>query len=157
MEKVNGRRGFLKGFGLAGAILGGASGGYIAATREVANVASTPLPPVGSNTNDGAVVHPAPDIAHLAPKEGATALVITGDNRPPPPPAPVQSWSAYNVPNTLNGYTMSCSTTAQSTLMIGASNPCPDSERNKVAMAVGKDDRLWIRVGDSWKRVVVEG
>lgn len=141
-QKVNARRGFLKGFGLGGVILGGAAGGYLAATREIANVASSEV---------STQVTQAPDITHLAPKEGATSLVITGDNRPPaPPPPPV----AYN-PN--YGYTLTCSTTAMSTLTISGSNPCPDNERNKVAMAVGKDDRLWIRVGDQWKRVVVEG
>ena len=157
MEKVNGRRGFLKGFGLAGVVLGGASGGYIAATREIANVASANVATDHSSVHDIEAASGTPDIAHLAPKEGATSLVITGDNRPPPPPAPVQSWSGFNIPSEHNGYMMSCSTTAQSTLTISSSNPCPDSERNKVAMAVGKDDRLWIRVGDQWKRVVVEG
>jgi len=148
-NKVNGRRGFLKGFGLGGVILGGAAGGYLAATREVANVVGTNAATNHSNIHDVAVVERAPDIAHLAPKENATSLVITGDNRPPPPP-PV----AYN-PN--NGYTLTCSTTAMSTLTISGSNPCPDDQRNKVAMAVGKDDRLWIRVGEQWKRVVLEG
>ena len=28
---------------------------------------------------------------------------------------------------------------------------------HKVDMTVGLDNRLWIRVGDDWKRVVVEG
>lgn len=27
---------------------------------------------------------------------------------------------------------------------------------NKVHLAVGKDDRLWIKVGDSWKRVSID-
>ena len=150
MEKVNGRRSFLKGFGIGGVVLGGAATGYLAATREITNVASAGVSSNHGNLNGVPASEPAPDIAHLAPKEGATSLVITGDNRPPAPPAPV----TYN-PN--NGYTLTCSTTAMSTLTISGSNPCPDDQRNKVAMAVGKDDRLWIKVGDQWKRVVVEG
>jgi hypothetical protein len=30
------------------------------------------------------------------------------------------------------------------------------THNNKVEMSVGKDDRLWIKVGDEWKRVAVE-
>lgn len=155
MEKVNGRRGFLKGFGLGGVVLGGAAGGYLAATREIANVASAGALTAHSNRNDSAVVPPAPDITHLAPKPNATSLVITGDNRPPPPPAPAPVFS--NSP-----YVMSCSSSLQprSTLTISGNfhhTQCPPDELNRVAMAVGKDDRLWIKVGDSWKRVVLEG
>lgn len=29
-------------------------------------------------------------------------------------------------------------------------------QTNKLDMTVGKDDRLWIRVGDKWKRVAIE-
>jgi len=28
--------------------------------------------------------------------------------------------------------------------------------KNSVEMAVGKDNRLWIKVGDEWKRVAIE-
>jgi hypothetical protein len=30
------------------------------------------------------------------------------------------------------------------------------THNNKVEMSVGKDDRLWIKIGDEWKRVAVE-
>lgn len=158
MEKVNGRRGFLKGFGLGGVVLGGAAGGYLAATREIANVASSSLPASNSNLNDNSVAPPAPDIAHLAPKQNATSLVITGDNRPPPPPPP----PAPVVMTAGGPYTLACSSSLyspQTTLSIGGNftNRCPEDQLNRVAMAVGKDDRLWIKVGDSWKRVVLEG
>jgi hypothetical protein len=29
-------------------------------------------------------------------------------------------------------------------------------EETKVSMAVGKDGHLWLKIGDSWKRVVTE-
>lgn len=29
--------------------------------------------------------------------------------------------------------------------------------KNSVSLSVGKDNRLWIRVGDEWKRVAIEG
>lgn len=139
MEKVNARRGFLKGFGLVGAVVGG----VVTGREMMSNNTPAPLPVTA--------VEPKVDISHLAPKEGATSLVITGDNRPPPPPSPVYS-------STQNGYTLSCSTNVQSSLIITSNyQSCPDNERNKVSMAVGKDDRLWIRVGDQWKRVALEG
>jgi hypothetical protein len=155
MEKINGRRGFLKGFGLAGVVLGGASGGYIAATREIANVASANVATDHSSVHDIEAASGTPDIAHLAPKENATSLVITGDNRPPPPPPPPVTTF------TDSSYVMTCATSIQpqTTLSIGGNfiNRCPEDQLNRVAMAVGKDDRLWIKVGEQWKRVVVEG
>jgi hypothetical protein len=39
----------------------------------------------------------------------------------------------------------------ESTLFGSSINP-----KNSVAMTVGKDNRLWIKVGDEWKRVALE-
>lgn len=159
-NKVNGRRGFLKGFGLGGVVLSGAAGSYLAATREIPNVASSGVPIAHSNPNDVPAIPPAPDIAHLAPKEGATSLMITGDNRPPPPPPPPAPIVSPFVTTAGSSYVMTgCTSTlySQSMLSIGSNGKCPDDQLNRVAMAVGKDDRLWIKVGDSWKRVVLEG
>ena len=125
MEKINGRRSFLKGFGFGGAVLGGVVGGYNAAAREVVALANS-------------TVSGPPDIGHLAPRDGVFTLMISGDNRPPEPPEPVEF-----KPN--NVYTMRCQTI------------CPDDKLNKVQLAVGKDDRLWLKIGDGWKRVQVEG
>ena len=154
MEKqVNGRRSFLKGFGLGGVVLGGAVGGYHAVTREVVALANSHVSAGdGRNVNSAAVSGP-PDIGHLAPRDGVPSLMITGDNRPPEPPKPV-------VFNTNNGYTMTCQTNIgyQSTLAVGTYGTiCPDDKLNKVQLAVGKDDRLWLKIGDGWKRVQVEG
>jgi hypothetical protein len=30
-------------------------------------------------------------------------------------------------------------------------------ETNFVELSVGKDDRLWMKIGDSWKRIAIEG
>lgn len=160
MEKqINGRRGFLKGFGLGGVILGGAVGGYHAVTREVVALANSSV-----STGNGANVNSAalpgtPDISHLAPKDGISALTLTGDNRPPPPPPP----PAPIVRTALGDssvYSLCSSSVYPSTVLsVGAYNmsSCPNDEMNRVSMAVGKDDRLWIKVGEQWKRVVVEG
>ena len=73
-------------------------------------------------------IKPEPeDISHLAPLEDST-LVLQGNKKPQdPPPAGTTGFYFAN-----NEY------------------------QNKVHMSVGKDDRLWIKVGDQWKRVVVE-
>ena len=140
MEKVNARRGFLKGFGLGAAVIGGF------ASASTANAVSV----VGSSVPDSVTkpesVNTVEDIGHLAPKENATSLVITGDNRPPPPPVQYNSDNSFIIRDSSNW---------NSRLML-TSSFCPSDELNKVSMAVGKDDRLWIRVGDSWKRVALE-
>jgi hypothetical protein len=92
------------------------------------------------------------DIVHLAPL-GKINLQLTADNTPPPPP-PVESikihknedgsWittttvgSSYSYPSILN-------------------NGCKETD-NTVIMSVGKDNRLWIKVGDTWRRVALDG
>lgn len=69
------------------------------------------------------------DISHLAP-ESNTTLVLQGQ---PVVKEPVKF--------------------ADSGFYIQPMNP---EYQNKVAMAVGKDDRLWIKVGEEWKRVSIE-
>lgn len=69
MEKVNGRRRFLRGFGLGGVIASGVATGYVAS-----KVINQPLPA------------PKEDISHLAPAGGTSnSLLIMRDNNPPPP------------------------------------------------------------------------
>ena len=139
MEKINARRGFLKGFSL----LGAAVGGFVATQNAFAN---TPSPtPIGSSANVERDVGPAEDIAHLAPL-GKTTLQLTADNTPPPPPSPaptgglsVDGWSisGFSYPTILtDGY---------------------KETDNKVTLSVGRDDRLWIKIGDTWRRVALEG
>jgi len=154
MEKVNARRGFLKGFGLGAAVIGGfASAG---AANAVSVVGSSV--PADSNQLERVNGNAVEDISHLAPRDGIPTLQIQGDNRPPPPPQPVQSWSALNVPDNLSTYTVtSVGSSYISSPVISYGSPCPSNEMNSVSMAVGKDDRLWIKVGNTWKRVVVEG
>ena len=156
MEKqVNGRRGFLKGFGLGGVVLGGALGGYYHATREVVALANSSVSTGNGPNVNSAALPGTPDISHLAPKDGISSLTLTGDNRPPPPPKPAPVFAQSG------GYTYTCSTASLSSSVLYMSpesvTACPTPELNRVTMAVGKDDRLWIKVGDHWKRVVLEG
>lgn len=73
MEKVNGRRRFLRGFGLGGVIAGGVAAGYVA-NRVINEPVSLPAP--------------KKDISHLAPVGGTNnSLSLMRDNDPPPPQA----------------------------------------------------------------------
>lgn len=70
------------------------------------------------------------DISHLKPQD-SNSLILQG-NRVEKEPVQIQCSSFYIQPLNYE-YT------------------------NKVAMGVGKDDRLWIKVGEEWKRVSIEG
>ena len=142
MENTNARRGFLKGFGL----LSAAAGGFLASQNSFAN---TPSPtPIGSAADVKRDVGPIEDIAHLAPL-GKTTLQLTADNIPPPPPPPPQ-------PAPVGGY--GC----DGYMITGSFYPPiltsgHKETDNKVTLSVGRDDRLWIKIGDTWRRVALEG
>ena len=79
------------------------------------------------------------DISHLAPPGNAYTLQIQGTYGEPPPAMRVS---------------------ADGNVGIGSSfyiTPYNQPVTNKVSMTVGKDDRLWIKVGDEWRRVALEG
>lgn len=76
MEKVNGRRRFLRGFGLGGVIAGGVASGYVA-SKVIGGEAQVRLP----------APEPKADISHLAPTDTKKhTLTLMKDNTPPPPP-----------------------------------------------------------------------
>lgn len=79
------------------------------------------------------------DISHLAPPDNAYTIQIQGMYEKAPKPAP----------------------TFDGDMGIGSGRlsfwPSNQTVTNKVAMTVGKDDRLWIKVGDEWRRVALEG
>ena len=77
------------------------------------------------------------DIRHLAPPDGATTLQINGSYGPPPELEP-----SYAHVGIGSGFTFV---------------PINTRTTHKVAMTVGKDNRLWIQVGDEWRRVALEG
>lgn len=135
MEKVNARRGFLKGFGLLSAVVAGASAPILANTSTSSSVRNT----------DNPVLTPPVDKA-LAPL-GQVNLVLTADNNPPPPPPPVSS---------LNGCYLMAGVGSYSPMM-SYGNLAADSKKNNVKMSVGRDDRLWIEVDGEWRRVALEG
>ena len=72
---------------------------------------------------------PKQDISHLAP-ETPTTLMLQGNPK-------------KREPSTLEG----------NGFLISHSNV---EYQNKVEMSVGKDNRLWVKVNDEWKRVSIE-
>lgn len=125
---MNGRRSFIKGFGLLGAFVGG-SGAAHAASNAFSKGSGSVLSGDGSTVHSQPVEH-CPDISHLAPPDSAHVLQINGSYGPPPPPPPPGSLYCFNVPT---------------------------QHTNHVKMTVGKDNRLWIKVDDTWRRVALEG
>ena len=73
------------------------------------------------------------DISHLAPPEDATAIQFTGAYGEQPKPQFVSGSG-----NSIYVYGFTQETT------------------HKVSMAVGKDNRLWMKIGDEWHRVAIE-
>lgn len=130
MEKVNERRRFVKGIGLFAAILGGGAAAGVAANSATMDSTSVP------NHDIAPVSEPViEDISHLAPPGDPLTLQITGSYGDKPELKAIDS--AYG-----------------HTYYFQPINPVVS---HSVAMAVGMDNRLWIKVGDTWKRVAIEG
>lgn len=129
---MNGRRGFIKGFGLFGAMVTGAiaSNGprEVNVSKSSGNIPDGDSVPV-LNTPSGGVE----DISKYAPPPNANSLQICGSYGPPPShPVAIPPNSFYI-----------------------QSSPGPST--HSVNMTVGLDNRLWIKVGEQWKRVALEG
>lgn len=76
------------------------------------------------------------DISHLAPPEGAHTIQIVGSYGEPKK----QEYPSLGSGVGLNSYVI-------------LSSPV---QTHSVSMTVGKDNRLWIKVGDEWRRVALE-
>jgi len=73
------------------------------------------------------------DISHLAPPEKATTIQITGayGEKPKAPEPTIGQHMFY-----INGWN--------------------EEVTHRVSMTVGKDNRLWMKIGDEWHRVAIE-
>jgi hypothetical protein len=129
MENVNERRRFVKGIGFFAALLGGGSAAGAAANAAIMGTSNVP------NHNLAAASEPVvEDTSHLAPPENATTIQITGAYGEQPKPQVVSSLASNSY--YINGFNQETT--------------------HKVSMTVGLDNRLWIKVGDTWKRVALE-
>jgi len=88
-----------------------------------------------ANTTPVVIPTPEPtkkDFAHLAPEGDATGiLTLAADNR---------ARQEKEAQSNMGGM-----------YIIPSFNPT-----NQVSMTVGKDDRLWLKIGDKWKRVALD-
>lgn len=131
---MNDRRRFVRNFGLLGAVLAGMGSRELAANTAKSTVANDTMPGVDiDNIND--------NISSLQP-DNATSLTLSADN--------TGTQRLYSSPNS---YTISAGYGASAYLVA----PSPPPVTNQVRMSVGKDNRLWIEVDGSWKRVALEG
>jgi hypothetical protein len=125
------RRKFLQNGGLLGALLGGAG---TAAAMAQPTAPAVVLPPV---------VLPKEDISHLAPPSGATTIQING---------------SYLTDEETQREAMRIG--SDGSMGIGTSpytiRPWSSPTTHSVTMTVGKDNRLWMKVGDTWHRVALE-
>ena len=125
------RRKFLRNGGLLGAILG-ATGGAVALSQPQ-EAAAVPLP---------TVVPTKEDISHLAPPSSATTLQIMGSYPEEKPQETMRLGSDGSLGIGTSGGPYYFSSSAKQT--------------HSVSMTVGKDNRLWMKVGDQWHRVALE-
>jgi len=73
------------------------------------------------------------DISHLAPPDKATTIQITGAyGEKPKAPEPTMGQHMFYI----NGWN--------------------EQVTHRVSMTVGKDNRLWMKIGDEWHRVAIE-
>jgi len=83
------------------------------------------------------------DVSHLAPPDGAATLQITGSYL-------TEEEKAREVMRIGSEGSVGIGTSA---FVFAPFNP---KITHSVAMTVGKDDRLWMKVGDTWHRVALE-
>ena len=122
------RRSFLRNGGLFGALLGAAGAPAVMA----ASSKTVPLPTVKE------------DISHLAPPDNAHTLQLCGSY----PEAKTDGNERMRV-----GSDGSVGIGVSSSQYQFYSTP---PTTHSVTMTVGKDNRLWIKVGDKWQRVALE-
>ena len=112
----------------------------------------------------------APPIS-MAPDKALMTLAAHKPPPPPPKPRPMQvgSFTVYDVGDgqwykdmvSKHRVTNFVTTTQPSNIILGEgfkveSAPGQFDSETKVAMSVGKDGHLWLKINDEWKRIVTE-
>lgn len=139
---MDNRRKFLKGLGLIGAFASGAAASSVVANNIPMDIKqdTSGLEPTGSHT-----------------------IVLTADNAPPAPPdEPIQWQERMRLGP--NGFSFTPSVVDYSSAIVPvATTAIPtwysvknSQPSNSVKLSVGRDDRLWINVGGTWRRVALE-
>lgn len=142
------RRSFLKGFGLLGAVVAGAAAPVVveAATKEV----PVPLPTPKIDK----------DVLKVLEEQAPPTLTLQatyGEVAPPPPPP---SYSGYymfdgNVGIGSSQERLRLCADGSTTMLFNQKKFVPGTEQQQtVSLVPGPDGELYIRIGDTWKRVL---
>jgi hypothetical protein len=158
MEIQNGRRGFVKGFGLFSAMLAGAS---VARAANTAPQLGNSVVPIPNSSAISETVDPA--IISLIEEQASNHLQLThtyGEIAPPPPPLPSSLNGSVLVSNWATGGTTTGSflqINANGGVNIGGNNKqfVPGTENEvSVKMVPGPDGELYLNVNGQWKRIL---
>jgi len=128
---MNTRRGFLRGAGIFGTIVGGVAAGKMVVEKHYHETKVVEAPPTVKENID----HLAPETDRLlelqacneTKKEENLSFHTDGEER-----MRISSFGDIGISTTSSG------------------------DMNKVGLSVGKDNRLWVKVNDEWKRVAIE-
>jgi hypothetical protein len=142
------RRSFLKGFGLLGAVVAGAAAPVVveAATKEV----PVPLPTPKIDK----------DVLKVLEEQAPPTLTLQatyGEVAPPPPPP---TYSGYymvggNVGVGSSQERMRLCADGSTMMLFNQKKFVPGTEQQQtVSMVPGPDGELYIKIGDTWKRVL---
>lgn len=156
MEIQNGRRGFVKGFGLFSAVLAGAA---VVRAESAAPQLGNSVVPVPNSSAVSKAIDPA--IVSLIEEQATNYLQLThtyGEIAPPPPPLPSSLYGSTLVSNWATGSSASfLQINADGGVNIGGKNKkfVPGTENEvSVKMVVGPDGELYLKVKDQWKRIL---
>ena len=156
MEIQNGRRGFVKGFGLFSAVLAGAA---VVRAESAAPQLGNSVVPVPTSSAVSKAIDPA--IISLIEEQASNHLQLThtyGEIAPPPPPLPSSLNGSVLVSDWTTGSSASfLQINANGGVNIGGKNKqfVPGTENEvSVKMVVGPDGELYLKVKDQWKRVL---
>lgn len=140
---MSGRRSFLKGFGLIGAVVAGATTPVVVQSKT--KVVPAPLPGIDK------------DVVKVLTEQAPATLTLQatyGEVAPPPPPPTFSSPFTFTNNGTeysrlvMNGGGGISLGLTQKQFVPGTEN------KQAVSLVPGPDGNLYIKVGDTWKRVL---
>ena len=119
-----------------------------------------PIAPVGMAMAAEAMAKAPPE--SMAPDKAL--MTLAAHKPPPPPPKRVQFPSSGNILTTEgwrdNSYITFSNLPTNNKIVVGKGMEIQADhnfdETTKVAMSVGKDGHLWLKINDEWKRIVTE-
>ena len=163
MEIQNGRRGFVKGFGLFSAVLAGAA---VVRAESAAPQLGNGVVPIPNSSAISETVDPA--IISLIEEQASNHLQLThtyGEIAPPPPPVERMRFGSDGSVLVSNWATGGSTTTSASFLQINANGGVNIGGNNKqfvpgtenevsVKMVPGPDGELYLNVNGQWKRIL---